>query len=192
MKGRHSAEKQNSYLQTMFNELSEEFNSFKLISSQKENEIKDLKKSIDIYKNINENLKETVLKLEKEAANSGCDSNYNHCDHFEELELIRKNVGKQLTEKIQLEKQLQDFSNKINILENERDNYMAQINKYEKERDLLCIQLSNLETKLQNNEDELKITKNINDKHKVELENNYRYIQTLNEKNEFLNNEIKV
>ncbi|KAF2883659.1 hypothetical protein ILUMI_22531 [Ignelater luminosus] len=66
MRGRNSAEKHCSYLQELYNNVSDELNSYKLQDSSKDSEIQNLQNLCENYKNINNKLKQEILGLQKE------------------------------------------------------------------------------------------------------------------------------
>lgn len=66
MRGRNSAEKHCSYLQELYNNVSDELNSYKLQGSSKDSEIQNLQNLCENYKNIHNKLKQDILILQKE------------------------------------------------------------------------------------------------------------------------------
>lgn len=98
MRGRNAAEKNNKYLQEMYNSLSDENNSLKLAVKSKESEIQNIRNMLNKFTNINDKLKSSVLKLEEQVVESRI---CNKCVLFgEKLELLEKCIKDLETEKL--------------------------------------------------------------------------------------------
>ncbi|CAH0548013.1 unnamed protein product [Brassicogethes aeneus] len=162
MKGRKTAEKQNSYLRNLFDALSEEHNNTKLNLSSKEFEINNLNSIIKEYDGINRKLKQSIIGLEKQI------ENFNYCESCGEFEITKKQLKdlQDLFEKLQdenselqrdflvtkdcnnnLKQQIQDL---FKTNEDERSNINVALN----DNKILNSKVLELENKMKVNENE--------------------------------------